>query len=178
MCKIKVKMVRLGMCFLTVIVFASRMTVFAQNAPTSDQFKAALHACAAGQSATVGAEMIDSVVSLYATQGAQGFVNSKTFLSLIPDDLRFEGYRLYVDCITKILADTTVVPPPITVTYRVCSGEYERSCHPHDVYLYCYEDVVAWAKARCASATVQRLSSYGGNKCGYSIDAIICTGPK
>jgi hypothetical protein len=69
-------------------------------------------------------------------------------------------------------------PAPITVTYKVCSGEYERACQPHDVYVYCYTDVAAWAKARCGSYTVQRINTYGGNKCGYSIDAVICTAPR
>ncbi|MBN9486844.1 MAG: hypothetical protein J0H44_06445 [Alphaproteobacteria bacterium] len=69
-------------------------------------------------------------------------------------------------------------PEPVTVTYKVCSGEYENRCQTHDVYLYCHGDVGAWAKPRCTSYKVQRLNSYGGNKCGYSIDAVICTGPK
>jgi S1-C subfamily serine protease len=68
--------------------------------------------------------------------------------------------------------------PPVTVTYRVCSGEYERACLGHDSYLYCGVSVEDWAKARCDSHKVQRLNTYGGNKCGYSLDAVICTGPK
>ncbi len=72
-----------------------------------------------------------------------------------------------------------VNPPPLpVVSYRVCSGEYERACQTHDAYLYCYADVRSWAADRCTSYTVQRVNTYGGNKCGYSIDAVICTGPK
>jgi hypothetical protein len=67
--------------------------------------------------------------------------------------------------------------PPPPVVYTVCSGEYEGKCQAHDAYLYCYEDVKAWANARCGSALVQRVNTYGGNKCGYSIDKIICTNP-
>lgn len=59
--------------------------------------------------------------------------------------------------------------------YRVCAGEYERSCQPHDSYLYCYTDVLDWAQRNlCQSATIRRLNTYGGNKCGYSIDEITC----
>jgi hypothetical protein len=68
--------------------------------------------------------------------------------------------------------------PQPTVSYKICSGEYENRCQAHDVYLYCYADVSAWAKARCNSYTIQRLNTYGGNKCGYSIDSVICTGPR
>ncbi|MGO6784020.1 hypothetical protein [Rhizobium ruizarguesonis] len=65
-----------------------------------------------------------------------------------------------------------------TVTYRVCSGEYEARCQSHDVYLYCYADVKGWAAAKCTTSTVSRYSTYGGNKCGYSMDLVSCTGPK
>lgn len=62
--------------------------------------------------------------------------------------------------------------------YTVCSGEYERACQAHDAYLYCYSDVQAWANARCGSSIVQRVNTYGGNRCGYAIDRVICTNPK
>jgi hypothetical protein len=69
-------------------------------------------------------------------------------------------------------------PAPFTRAIRVCSGEYEKNCQPHDAYLYCYVDVGAWAAARCAKYVVQRINTYGGNKCGYSMDDVICTGPR
>jgi hypothetical protein len=65
-----------------------------------------------------------------------------------------------------------------TSIFKVCSGEYERACQPHDAYLYCGADVGAWAKVRCNSYRVTRLSTSGGNKCGYSIDAVTCIDPK
>jgi hypothetical protein len=68
--------------------------------------------------------------------------------------------------------------PDVVVTYRVCSGEYERACQQHDAYLYCAGDVKSWADSRCSSYVVQRVNTYGGNKCGYSIDAVICHDPK
>src|SRR5262249_48286059 len=52
--------------------------------------------------------------------------------------------------------------PLVTVTYRVCSGEYERACQPHDTYLYWYVSVEDRAKARCTSDTIERLNTSGG----------------
>lgn len=69
-------------------------------------------------------------------------------------------------------------PQPVVVNYKICSGEYERNCPPHDIYQYCYEDPKVWAAAKCTSSVVQQLSSTSGNKCGYTTYQVICTGPK
>jgi len=171
----------LGMCCAAIILLAARAALSAQTLPAFDQFDGDLRACAAGQNIALSADLSASIRQIYNGQGAQGasnFADSTKFLSRIPEKDRLEAYRLYVECITKILANTTVSPLPTTVTYRVCSGEYEKSCQKHDAYLYCGDDVAAWAKRRCTSSTVQRLGAYGGNKCGYSIDAVICAGPR
>lgn len=68
--------------------------------------------------------------------------------------------------------------PPIVTNFRVCLGEYERACPPHDVYLYCYQDVGAWAKQRCNDVKVIPLGSSSGNKCGYTSVQVICSGPR
>jgi hypothetical protein len=67
--------------------------------------------------------------------------------------------------------------PTHVETYRMCLGEYERNCQPHDVYMYCYSDVGAWADARCTKKSVIPLNSTPGNKCGYTLIQVICTGP-
>jgi hypothetical protein len=71
-------------------------------------------------------------------------------------------------------------PPPseTVVVVKICAGEYERNCQPHDVYQYC--DVLPdnWAKPHCSSYTVQRLDTRDGNKCGYTLDQVICKGPR
>jgi hypothetical protein len=73
----------------------------------------------------------------------------------------------------------TLPPPqPAVVVYRICSGEYERNCLPHTMYQYCGFSVDGWAKQHCSSFSAQRLDTRDGNKCGYSLDQIICTGPK
>jgi len=161
-----------------VILLAAGAAPAAQALPPFDQFDGALQACAAGEKITLTAELSASVRQVYDRQDESSFADSATFLSRIPEKERFEAYRLYVECIAKILGKTAVKPLPTTVTYRVCSGEYEKSCQKHNAYLYCGDDIAAWAKRRCTSATVQRLSTYGGNKCGYSLDAVICAGPK
>ena len=168
-------------CAALVILFLGALqTTDAQTPLTSEQFDSALKACAASQRIGLTADQIDATSRLYAVQGPEGpLSDSAAFLSWLPEDARLEGYRLYVDCITKILLQTAIItPPPVTLTFRVCSGEYERACQQHDTYLYCGVDVGAWASARCTSYKVLRLNTYGGNKCGYSLDAVICTGPK
>jgi hypothetical protein len=70
---------------------------------------------------------------------------------------------------------TATPPNEIVVSYTVCSGEYERNCNfPHESYLYCYVDPASWAKNVCTSFTVHQLSSYGGNKCGYTRYEVLC----
>jgi hypothetical protein len=82
-------------------------------------------------------------------------------------------------------AQPSSVPPsqpasaaPIVTNFRICLGEYERACPPHDVYLYCYEDVGKWAQNHCEQSKAITLGSQSGNKCGYTSVQLICTGPK
>jgi hypothetical protein len=63
----------------------------------------------------------------------------------------------------------------ITRSIRVCTGEYERACDPHDAYLYCNVDLNAWAKGLCEKFKITQLNSRGGNKCGYSLYEVLCT---
>ncbi|MER9495678.1 hypothetical protein [Mesorhizobium sp. M0006] len=68
-----------------------------------------------------------------------------------------------------------------TVTYQVCTGEYERNCGgPHSAYLYCDVSVEAWAAKQCQSLAgevqaVAKVSVHGGNKCGYGMFTVICS---
>jgi hypothetical protein len=70
---------------------------------------------------------------------------------------------------------TVKAPQTTTRSFRVCTGEYERACDPHDAYLYCGVDPASWAKGRCDSFKVQQLNSRGGNKCGYTLFEVLCT---
>jgi hypothetical protein len=71
----------------------------------------------------------------------------------------------------------TPTPTPLTVTYRVCSGEIEKLCEPHDVFLGCSIDAETWARANCTSYQAVRLDTRDGNKCGYSLTDVICVDP-
>lgn len=163
-----------------VFALSAAQTTRAQTPPTFDQFENGIRACIVSQHITLSADVVNSIVKLYGDQGASGVLSSSDqFLQYVPDQSRLEAYRLYVDCIKKILSqDTSITSSPVTVVYRVCSGEYERACQQHDAYFYCYADIAAWANARCGSYKISRLNTYGGNKCGYALDAVICTGPK
>ncbi|MEH2534392.1 hypothetical protein V1277_006313 [Bradyrhizobium sp. AZCC 1588] len=149
---------------------------YAQSLPTPEQFNASLKECAARKDIKLSEDTLNSIMKVYSSETARPVLTrSSEFLTLVPESDRLEAYRLHSDCIATILPE---LAPPVTVTYRICAGEYQRSCQPHDVYLYCYQSAADWAKSRCSSYKVQRLSTYGGNKCGYSLDAVICTGPK
>lgn len=65
-------------------------------------------------------------------------------------------------------------------TFTICTGEHESACKSHDVYLYCYVKIVPVATKMCKDLglsgdhNIARLNTYGGNKCGYSIDRVVC----
>jgi hypothetical protein len=157
--------------------------VQAQSLPSPEDFDRALKACNSAQGINVSSNILDSLSKLYSGESSRQALRSPTdFLLLIPEDKRIDAYRLYAECITKIvpqLANTTTLPPPaITTTYKICTGEYERACQAHDVYLYCYVSPDSWAKDRCTTYSVRPLNSFGGNKCGYTLFEVLCSGPK
>jgi hypothetical protein len=145
-----------------------------------DAFDRALKDCVVREKINLPQNTIESVSSLYAGENSRKVLsNSPEFLQLIPESQRIEAYRLYADCIEKIVPQIANTAPKLpTQTYRICVGEYERACQPHEVYLYCGINVEAWAKDRCTSPRIRQLNSYGGNKCGYSLVEVICIGPK
>jgi hypothetical protein len=156
----------------------------AQTTPTPDEFALALKDCAAKQNIELGQDNIDSIIKLYSGPNSRAILrDSSEFLSLFPDVKRINAFRLYADCIMVIAPTVTkqspATPPQLaSTTFRICTGEYERACQAHDVYLYCGASIEAWAKDKCTSYQVLRLNTYGGNKCGYSIDQLVCEGPK
>jgi hypothetical protein len=174
---------QLGCIVQFILIFSAIQISHAQNIPTPADFDRALKTCATSQNIGLPLNITDSISKLYASESSRQILKSSTdFLQIIPENMRIEAYRLYADCIAKIapqIANTATPSTPIeTSTYRVCTGEYERACQPHEVYLYCYDNVEAWAKNRCTSYNLRRLNSYGGNKCGYSLDEVRCIGPK
>jgi hypothetical protein len=65
-------------------------------------------------------------------------------------------------------------PPEITLNYRVCRGQYEGECPPHDVFISC-NDFEQWAKNVCIKHELTVLSSRDGNMCGYIVANVACT---
>jgi hypothetical protein len=63
----------------------------------------------------------------------------------------------------------------ITSEFVVCSGEYERECPSHNVYIYCYEDPAKQAQKSCKRYSLKTAQSKGGNKCGYTWTTYLCT---
>lgn len=137
--------------------------------------------------------LLSAVHSIYDSDqdSKSTFKNLSQFLLKLPDARRPDGYQLYIKCISQMLPQISGVEEPQNIpnpsplnqavpsaVYNICSGEYERECQGHNFYLYCYSDVEAWARAHCTSYKITRLNTYGGNKCGYSLDSVFCTGPR
>jgi hypothetical protein len=137
----------------------------------------------------LGSATATSSVSLEVNNlGIKGDANNSLLISRDGVDLGAVGagaYKNYASCIKQVLgllASSPPSPAPThiadTVTYRACSGEYESACQAHDVYFYCGADIDSWAKARCGTHSIQRIATYGGNKCGYAIDQVTCVSPQ
>jgi hypothetical protein len=164
---------------LSALSFESLQLAHSQNVLTSEEFKNTLTTCAAQQNISVDSDVITSIANIYADPVARSALSDPSvFIALMPDKDRVALYKLYIQCIKGVASPDLPPPPQATVTYKVCTGEYENKCQTHDKYFYCYADVEAWAKSLCASYKIQRVATYGGNKCGYSLDTVICTGPK
>ncbi len=69
-------------------------------------------------------------------------------------------------------------PDPPVVTYKTCTGSFESVCPSHDHFFACGANLASWARAQCASFTITKVDSYGGDRCGYSINQIVCRDPR
>jgi hypothetical protein len=173
-----------GMSWLLLCIVVLCPTLVLSQDLSPAEFDVTLKACAQSQNIPLSAALEKEIDDLYSDQNSKGsLTNVGTFLLKLPESDQAYGYKLYTACIAQFLKPTIVqgptTPPTTAITvYKVCSGEYERACPPHDAYLYCYSDLKAWAAAHCTSFTTSRVTTYGGNKCGYSLDAIVCSGPK
>jgi hypothetical protein len=156
----------------------------APSLPSQEDFDRALKACNNAQQINIASNILESLSKLYSSESARQVLRSPSeYLLLIPEDKRIDAYRLYAECITKIvpqIASATIPTPQMNPTryYKICTGEYERACQPHDVYLYCGVNPEIWARDRCTTYSIQQLNSYGGNKCGYGLLEVQCNGPK
>jgi hypothetical protein len=156
---------------------------------TIDEFAVIVKACADSKVIPLSGNLSTDIHNIYSDQTKRTSLSSLgQFLLNLPDAERPDAYKLYSDCIAQLFFKATATVPaapssppataPVIVTYKVCTGEYQQACPPHDAYLYCYANLNAWATSRCTSFTTSRVSVYGGNKCGYSLDTVVCTGPR
>lgn len=78
--------------------------------PPIDQFQSALFTCAAGAKIEIDGKLQGSITKIYrgATVELQGdrfvFYTASEFLSLLPEEDRLSGYRVYMKCISDILS--------------------------------------------------------------------------
>ncbi|QKD03519.1 hypothetical protein [Mesorhizobium loti] len=64
-----------------------------------------------------------------------------------------------------------------TIHYKICIGEIAEKCPSETIHLACGTDEQAWAKSKCQSFGTNKISDVGGNKCGYAVIDVTCTGP-
>jgi hypothetical protein len=65
--------------------------------------------------------------------------------------------------------------PTVTATYKVCRGQYESNCDPHNLFVGCSEGVNTWANRNCAKFNLAMTGARAGDLCGYSTANLTCT---
>jgi hypothetical protein len=88
---------------------------------------------------------------------------------------------IFVVAIGSAVWKTSVELTPPSVTYTVCSGEFEQNCGaPHDVFLQCGgPSINAWVDGTCDKIlSSTRIVYKDGNKCGYSVMKYTCVPKK
>lgn len=95
---------------LVYILLSYTASARANDALSESQFMTMLNTCAAGSKSEFKGDLIGSVQSLYQGEGTKGsatFSTETEFLKRLPEAQKFEGYRLYVECIKAIVSDPT-----------------------------------------------------------------------
>ena len=80
---------------------------------------------------------------------------------------------------TLALPDVPGVAARPTTTFFVCQGEFRSACGSTPNWVPCKTDIKGWVKAthaaECqAEVEMVRLSSVGGNQCGYDTWQVTC----
>ncbi|UPT96481.1 patatin-like phospholipase family protein [Bradyrhizobium barranii subsp. apii] len=65
--------------------------------------------------------------------------------------------------------------PITTTTLQVCQGEFSDQCPVGAHWVDCGKSVRDFVAPMCDSFTSTRVSSRSGNRCGYSVDQIVCS---
>lgn len=74
--------------------------------------------------------------------------------------------------------------PAASQTVRICVGQYESRCGPHDLHLDCGANVEEKAREICKTRDSQRPPDFNivkgtdvpGNRCGYASFLVVCRG--
>lgn len=61
-------------------------------------------------------------------------------------------------------------------SYLVCSGEKAEKCPSGADWIPCYTPIESWiqSKPACSSFEVRKITTIGGNRCGYDISEVTC----
>ncbi|ESX41115.1 hypothetical protein NLY43_14035 [Mesorhizobium sp. C416B] len=91
------------------LLFAWFWRISALALPSDNEFRNALTTCAAGANTRFSADLIGSINDIYEgnkdkIQGKADLEIQSQFLQSLPDNMKMEGYRLYVECVQKLLS--------------------------------------------------------------------------
>jgi hypothetical protein len=92
--------------------------------------------------------------------------------------------KLSVSAALFLATLTLGASPTAGQTVRICVGQYESRCAPHDLHLECGADVEEKAREICRRRDNQRQPDYNivkgadlpGNRCGYASFLVVCRG--
>jgi hypothetical protein len=80
-----------------------------QNWPTTEQFMSSITACATNLNIQINGDLQGSIKSFYEGTKTQGHLTSDSntqFLSLFPENQRLDAYKIYTECLLKIIVQT------------------------------------------------------------------------
>lgn len=111
--------------------------------PTTEEFMNALGTCATTQSIQIDANFRGSVENIYRgarTEGYARILNQSRFLEAFPEKDKLAAYRLYTNCIVKILPQRTGTRPSMpdkceTAGLEQCRADYRSN--PTSALLSC-----------------------------------------
>ena len=122
--------------FLIAVLLLTSKVVLASDLPTVEQFQSALSTCAAGMKVEVDGELRGSIIEIYRGSGVEAgkfrWYTVGEFLSLLPEKDRLAGFKIYNECITKILLNEKENKKKITEIYTIPS---QLTTYGKDLYI-------------------------------------------
>lgn len=125
------------------ILLCASSCAFAQsNVPTTEQFMGALTVCVASKNLEASTDLLGSIKRAYnnglseernSTQGHLAFKSPTEFLSLFPEADRADAYRIYVECVTRLVSGSKAPDVSLgrikacTATLTACKDDFKIS---------------------------------------------------